>query len=180
MKWALRIIGAIAGALAVGLLVLIFMGMGTDADRMQGSMVIHRAPADVWPWLYEGDKLTQWVSWLKDVQRDPGPPQVGRTGIWTMQDANNGGMLMKINGTVEAVEPNRRFAMRLAASGGFSGTSEYRLVDLGGGSTRLETDARYHFDIWMARLFAPLIMAQARKKAVMDQEHLRALLEAGK
>src|SRR6185369_11991743 len=113
-----------------------------------------------------------WVSWLKDVQRDSGPPQVGRRAIWTMQDMNNGGMLMKINLTVDAVESSRRYAVSLNADGGFKGHTEYRLTDLGGGTTRLETDSRYDFDFWLAKLMTPLIMSQARKKAVMDLDQL--------
>jgi len=179
MKWILRITGAIVALILLCMVGLVFMGMRADSDRMQTSLVIHRPPADVWPWLYEGDKLTQWVSWLKEVKRDPGPLQVGRKSIWTMEDANNGGKPMTFTTQAEAVEPERRYAAQINAPGAFTGTAEYRLVSLGD-STRLDSDARYRFDNWMARLFAPLIMNEARKKAVMDFEHLKTLVEKAK
>jgi len=177
MKWLLYVLGGIAGLLVACVLVLLALGMRSDANRLQASVTVHRTPDQVWPYLYEGDKLKLWVTWLKDVQRDPGPPQVGRTQVWTMEDMNNGGMLMKINSTVDASELNRRLAVKLSVPGEFQGSAEYRLTDLGGGATKVESDSRYHFDNWMANLMMPLVTWQAQKKAVSDLDRLRAAVE---
>jgi uncharacterized membrane protein len=178
MKWLLYILGGIAGLLVAGLLVLLVLGSRADANRMQTSVIIHRPPDQVWPWLYERDKLKVWVSWLKDVEREPGQPQPGHTAVWTMEDMNNGGMLMKIRNTVGAVETNRRLTGTLSAPGGFHGHNEYRLTDLGGGATKVENDSRYDFDVWIAKMMAPLVMSEARKKSVSDLERLRAAVES--
>jgi len=177
MKWLLYIAGGIAGLLVACVLVLLAMNLRADANRMQASVIVHRPPDQVWPYLYEGDKLKAWVTWLKDVQRDPGQPQVGHTQVWTMEDMNNGGMLMKIKSTIDAVEPNRRLAVTLSAVEGFQGHAEYRLTDLGGGATKVQSDSRYEFDNPFAKLMMPLILASATKKANSDLERLRAAVE---
>jgi uncharacterized protein YndB with AHSA1/START domain len=178
MKWLLYILGGIAGLLVVCVLVLLALGMRSDVNRLQASAIIHRPPDQVWPYLYEGDKLKLWVTWLKDVQRDPGPPQVGRTQVWTMEDMNNGGMLMKINSTINAVEPNRSLAVKLSVPGEFQGSAEYRLTRLGDGATKVESDSRYQFNNWIANLMMPLVIHEAHKKAVSDLDRLRAAVES--
>ena len=177
MKWLLYILGGLAGLLIACALVLLALGRRTDADRMQASVIIHRPADQIWPYLYEGDKLKTWVTWLKDVQRDPGPPQTGRTQVWTMEDMNNGGMLMKINSTVDAAETNRRLAVNLSVPDAFRGHAEYRLIDLGGGATKVESDSRYEFTNPFAKLMTPLIIPSAQKKATSDLDRLRATVE---
>ncbi len=178
MKWILRILAILAGLLLVGVLVLFGMGMRTDADRMQVTVIIHRSPDQVWPWLYEPDKLKTWVTWLKDVRRDAGPLTAGEHDIWTMEDKNNGGMLMNIFATAEAVEPNRSLTLKLSTPGTFHGTAHFVLTDLGGNTTKLEKDDRYQFENWLARLMTPMIMPQARSKAVADLDRLRVAIES--
>lgn len=58
--------------------------------------------------------------------------------------------------------------------------SAYLLTPLGDGSTRLETDGTFEFTNGFVKLMTPLILWQARKKAAMDLEHLRSLVESGK
>jgi hypothetical protein len=96
-----------------------------------------------------------------------------------MEDRNNGNARMEITGTVEAVEPNRRMAIRLSAPEGFHGSSVYTLTPLPDGSTRLDSDSRYVFDNAFARFMTPLIYWQAKKKMLGDLEQLRARLGAG-
>ncbi len=177
MKWFLRIAAALIGILVLGVLVLAALGMKEDSHRLQTSITIHRPPADVWPYLYEGDKLKVWVTWLKDVERAPGPPVVGAHQTWTMEDPNNGGAQMRIQSTIAAAEPNRRLIADLSAEGGFHGKAQYSLTDLGNGSTRLDLDSDYQFEVWIAKLMSPLIMPQARKKMNGDLERLRMAAE---
>jgi uncharacterized membrane protein len=177
VKIILYILGGFAALLVICVLVLVALNMRTDSNRIVVSTTIHRPPSQVWPYLYEGDKLKAWVTWLQDVQRQPGPPQVGASQVWVMQDMNNGGATMKINSKITAAEPNRRLAVDLSVPGAFDGTAEYRLTDLGS-ATRVEADSRYHLNNWFAGLMTPLVVHEASKKAQSDLEKMRAAVEA--
>ena len=178
MKWILIVVGGLVGLLVLCLIVLLAMGAGADSNRMVSSVVIHRKPEVVWPWLYKPDKVKQWVSWLVEIREEgEGEPVVGGKAVWVMEDRNNNNERMEITGTVTAVEPYRRMAVHLTAPEGFSGDATYLLTALPDGSTRLDSDSRYVFDNAFAKLMTPLVMWQAKKKYVGDQEHLRALVE---
>jgi len=51
---------------------LLILGQRKDAGHMHGSIEIAASPQQLFPWLVEGDKLKQWVSWLVEV-RVPDP-----------------------------------------------------------------------------------------------------------
>jgi TolB-like protein len=82
-------IGALGllGLIAVTLAALWVMGRRADAGRLQASIDIDRAPADVWPWITEGDKEKAWVTWLTEVKNE-GPSRQ----IWTLHNVNNGAL----------------------------------------------------------------------------------------
>jgi uncharacterized protein YndB with AHSA1/START domain len=178
MKWLIRIVAGFAAVILTGVLVLRARGARADATRVQASVSIHATPGAVWPWLYEPEKLKSWVSWLKAVESDQeGPPAVGARAVWVMEDMNNRGAIMRINSNVEAVEPNRRLALKVSAAEGFDGNAVYTLTDLGGGVTRVECDSRYTFHNAFAKLLTPLIVPSARKKMLADLDRLRVELE---
>jgi len=178
MKWIMIVLGSLVGLLVLCLVVLLAMGASADSNRMVYSVVIHRKPDAVWPWLYKPDKVKQWVTWLVDIREEgEGEPAVGQKAVWVMEDRNNNNARMEMTGTVTAVEPNRRMAVHLTAAEGFTGDATYLLTALPDGSTRLDTDSRYVFDNAFARLMTPLVMWQAKKKLASDQDHLRALVE---
>jgi uncharacterized protein YndB with AHSA1/START domain len=157
------------------------MGAGPDANRMTSSIVIHQKPEAVWPWLYKPDKVKQWVTWLVDIREEgSGEPVVGGKAVWIMEDRNNGNARMEITGIVKAVDPGRHIEIALSASEGFRGVASYTLTALPDGSTRLDTDSRYDFDNSFARFMTPMVLWQAKKKSVSDQDHLRSLVESGK
>ena len=180
MKWILIVLGSLVGLLVLCLVVLLVMGASADSNRMVATIVIHRKPEVVWPWLHKPDKVKQWVSWLvelREVGEGGGEPAVGQKAVWVMEDRNNNNERMEITGTVTAVEPNRRIAVHMTAPEGFSGEATYLLTALPDGSTRLDTDSRYVFDNGFAKLMTPLVLWQAKKKLAGDQEHLRQLVE---
>jgi uncharacterized protein YndB with AHSA1/START domain len=179
MKWILIVVGSLLGLLLLGAVALFAMGAGADANRMTSSIVIHQKPETVWPWLYEPDKVKQWVSWLVEAHGS-GTPAVGGKDIWIMEDRNNNNARMEITRVIRAVEPARRLQVWLSAPEGFHGASVSTLTALPDGSTRLDSDSRYEFDNAFARFMTPLVMWQARKKMVDDQAHLRSLLESAK
>ena len=180
MKWV-KIAGLVLGVLIVVPVVAVAIaGAGQDSNRLAASIVIHQKPEAIWPWLYKPDKVKQWVSWLVEIrgERD-GEPAVGQSAVWVMEDRNNGNARMEIKGTVEAVEPNRRIAVKLSATEGFSGNTVYTLTPQADGSTKLESDSRYRFDNGFARFMTPVICWQAKKKMLSDLEQLRARVEGG-
>uniref|UniRef100_Q01XD7 Polyketide cyclase/dehydrase n=1 Tax=Solibacter usitatus (strain Ellin6076) TaxID=234267 RepID=Q01XD7_SOLUE len=180
MKWV-KIAGAVLAVLiVVPVLAVAIAGAGADSNRLTASIVIHQKPEAVWPWLYKPEKVKQWVTWLVEIrERGDGEPAVGQSSVWVMEDRNNGNARMEITGTVEAVEPNRRIAVKLSATEGFMGNTVYTLTPLPDGSTRLDSDSRYRFDNGFARFMTPVICWQAKKKMLSDLEQLRARVEGG-
>ena len=180
MKWIKIALGVLAVLIVVPVLALAIAGAGPNSNRIATSVVIHRKPAAVWPWLYQPDKVKSWVSWLVEVRANgAGEPDAGQSAVWVMEDRNNGNMRMEITSTVEAVETNRRIAVRMSAPEGFSGSTVYTLAELPDGSTRLESDSRFHLENAFARFMTPLVCWQAKKKMLGDIEQLRSRLEGG-
>src|SRR5258705_3243649 len=88
----MKLIGRIAGALLV-LLVVCVVGLWIasnrrDAGRMRGSIEIERSPDEVFAWMNEPGKLTQWVGWLTEVRPDSTTPHegIGHRETWIMDD----------------------------------------------------------------------------------------------
>src|SRR5436305_14392099 len=107
MKWIKIVLGALFGLIILAAAALAVAGMGADANRMVTSTVIKQKPAAIWPWLYKGDKVKQWVSWLVEVHEErEGEPMPGGKAVWVMEDRNNNNARMQIRGVVESVEPH--------------------------------------------------------------------------
>ncbi len=176
MKWLKWIFIVPAALLAFVFVVLLILGALPGNGQMHVSTEIAASPQQVWPWIDNGDKLKQWVSWLVDVkQAQPRAP--GSTQTWVMKDENNGGMLMTLNGRCTEYVPDSRLAVAITSADEFDGAQSYTLTDLGNGRMRLDIDGRYHFTNWFANLMTPLIMPAARNKLVNDVAHLKALAE---
>jgi carbon monoxide dehydrogenase subunit G len=180
MKWVKRIAIVLAVLLIVPMAVLLVMDHRTNAGLAQASVEINASPDQLWPWLDDGERLKQWVSWLVDVKYpDPHSAHgVGTKRIWILKDENNGGTLMQIASTFSEYAPPSRMTVQIADSDGiFNGEESYQLVDLGGGRTRVEVEDRAHYMQWFANLMEPLITPEAEKKLVMDLNHLKQLVE---
>jgi uncharacterized protein YndB with AHSA1/START domain len=180
MKWVKIGLAVVAVLIILPVVAVAIMGFGGDSNRILASVVIHKKPEVVWPWIYKQDKVKQWVTWLVEIRENgTGEPAVGQSAVWVMEDRNNGNARMEITGTVEAVEPYRRLAVKLTSTEAFSGTSVYTLTELPDGSTRLDSDSRYHFDNGFARFMTPVICWQAKKKMDSDLQQLRSHVESG-
>jgi uncharacterized protein YndB with AHSA1/START domain len=177
MKWIKLSIVSILGIILLATAALAIAGMGTNANRMRCSLVIRQKPAAIWPWLYEPDKVKQWVTWIVEV-RSEGEPVPGGKMVWVMEDRNNGNARMEIQAIVQAVEPGHKLAVELSATEAFRGTSTYSLTEQPDGSTLMVSDSQYRFDNAFARFMTPLVLWQAKKKMVSDMDHLRTLVEA--
>src|SRR5260370_31406214 len=113
-KWTKVVLLPLAAILVLPLVALLIAGAPPDSDRMVTPTVFRRKLEAIWPWLFQPDKVKAWVSWLVEVrEQGTGEPAVGQSSVWVVEDRNNGNARMEVTGTVEAVEPNRRIAIRL-------------------------------------------------------------------
>lgn len=176
MKWALRIVGGFLVVILLAVAVLFGAGYRAGAGRTHASAELNGSPDQLWPWLNEGEKLKQWVSWLVEVRGWEQGGGVGAKRVWMMKDENNGGMLMEIEGTCTEYAPPSRLTVQLKSGSDFDGQQTYLLTDLGNGRTRLDVDSNYHFSSSLARLMEPLITALAEKKLVGDVARLKGLV----
>lgn len=180
MKWIVRALLAVVVLFLLAVTGLFVASQQEGAASMSAKVTINRPAAEVWPWLVEGEKLKQWVSWLVDVKDEGGPfAAVGARQVWTMEDRNNNNQLMRIAGVAETMEPPTRLAVRVSAAEGFTGLNRYELIE-SGGRTEIKATADYEMKHWLARLLIPLIMNQARQKFNQDLERLKARAEEAK
>jgi len=179
MKWILRIGGGLIGILALACLVLIALGHRANAGRTIVSADINASPDQVWQWIDQPDKLKQWVSWVVEVRTPNGllAPGVGAKRVIVMKDENNGGMPMEIEGVYTKYQPPTEMDLALSTPGEFEGTEIYKLTDLGSGRTHFEVTGQFHYSVWMAQLFEPLITPAAQKKMDADVARLKSLAE---
>jgi uncharacterized membrane protein len=180
MKWVVRGLLGLVVIVLVALTALFVASQREGAARMEGRITINRPAREVWPWLVQGEKLTQWVSWLVKVEDEGGPFDAkGSRQVWTMEDRNNNNQLMKIRGVAEVVAPPHELAVKVSAAEGFSGVNRYELKETGAG-TEVHMVADYDFDNWAAKLLVPLIMSQAREKFAGDLARLKEKAEAAR
>ncbi|MDZ4799057.1 MAG: hypothetical protein SGI92_12900, partial [Bryobacteraceae bacterium] len=83
MKIVVCLLSGIVGILLVAILVLSGMTMRPGANMARAEVEIAASPAEVWPWLTEGEKAKKWVSWLVEV-REASPDKQ----VWVMHDMN--------------------------------------------------------------------------------------------
>ncbi len=173
MKWVLRILGGLIGVLVLGVVVLFAMSQRANAGKMHNSIELNAPAERVWAWVTDPGKLPQWVSWLVEVRGER------KNCVWVMRDENNGGQIMEIHSTVVEDAPPHRFRANLSAAEGFDGEATYEITDLGGGRVRLDINAAYRFNMWLAKLMEPVIMPSAEKKMLRDLATLKSKVEAG-
>jgi len=176
-KWTKIVLLTLTALIVLPVIGLAIAGMLPDADHMVASTVIRQKPENVWPWLYQKDKVMQWVSWLVEIREADGEPHVGKSGVWVMEDKNNNNARVEFTGTVTGIELHRRIDIDLVAPQAFKGHTTYTLTPLPDGSTRFDSDSRYVFENAFARFMAPLIYWQANKKMIADLQHLKTLVE---
>ena len=178
MKWVWRILAILVALPLAGAVVLLAMGQRSGAGHSHASVEIHAAPERIWPWLEESGRLKQWVSWLVEVRETPGSTQgAGSRRVWVMRDQNNGGALMEIPFTFTEYAPPARLTAHSGMAGLFEGEQVYRLTGLANGSTRVDSDGQYRYQMWMARLMEPLITPSAEKKMQADLARLKEAVE---
>ena len=182
MKWVIRIVGGLVALLVLSVLGLWIASHRRDAGRMRVSIEIARSPEEIWDWLSEPDKLTQWVGWLSAVQSDStsAGEGIGHHAAWIMDDPR---MKQKFTlpGTITVWDPPLQMGVHIAAPtapGAPEGDVLYKLTDLGNGRTRLEQDGRFRYLDKFAALIEPMATPEAMRKMFDDMNRLKLKVEA--
>lgn len=170
LKWMGSIVG---GLFALTILGLLAFGLRPSAGHVEGSIEIARSPQRIWPWMTEPGPQKEWISWLKEVRMHS-----DTRATWVMEDRNNNNALMEIEGEITESRPPNYSKAKLWSTGSFTGISEYKLEDIGGGRTRVTQSGDYRYEHWLARLLEPVITPAAEKKLRADLEQLKRKVEA--
>jgi len=179
MKWAIRLLGAAAALLVVGVLGLWAASNRRDAGRMRASIEIERAPEEIWPWLNEPEQLTQWVKWLQDVRPDTTSPAegIGHRETRVIDDPRKKEPRLEA-GNVTLWEPPDQMGIHVEVPDEYEGDVLYTLTDLHNGRTRVEQDGRFTYTSRFATLMEPLITPGAMRKMFGDMKRLKEKVEA--
>ena len=178
MKWALRIVAVLVALPLLAAVVLWAIGMRSSAGQTHSSIEIRATPQQIWPWISQGDRQKQWVSWLLDVRDSGGAAGgAGSQHVWVMRDENNGGATMEIPFLYTEYVPPAQLTASTSMAGLLDGRESYRLTDLGNGRTRVDADGRYQYRMWMARLMEPLITSRSEAKMNGDLARLKEMVE---
>ena len=179
MKYVLWTLGGLAVVVVLAVLGLYLYGMRGNAGRLHAEQTIAAAPAELWPWLRDGEKLKSWVGWLVEVRiADPGGDGFGTRQIWVMEDRNNNNQLMDIATEITRHEADRVLEAKVSAAEGFTGDVRYELEPMDTSKTKLTYRAHYKFDHWLAKLLEPIISRSAQQKLEEDLQRLKQQVEA--
>jgi carbon monoxide dehydrogenase subunit G len=180
MKWVLRIAGGVVAVLTLGFIVLFALSRRADAGRSVSTIEIAASPEQIWPWINDGAKLKQWISWTEEVRVPSDSPQsgLGMKRVYVMRDPNEANARMNIDILTTKYEAPAYQELAMSTPGAFEGTESYRLTPLANHRTRVEIDGKFHYSIFFAQLMEPLITPAATKKLEDDMGHLKKLVES--
>jgi uncharacterized membrane protein len=139
---------------------------------------IRRAATEVYEYVTDVERIPEWqhVAGVRKVTRhDQGPLQVGSR--FTMERTSRGNTA-RIEATVTALEPGRRFDFHTIDDDGFVGDFSTTLSGADG-STNLHWSVQMQPAGMMYRVLQPMIAREIRKSASADFAQLRSKLEGG-
>ena len=170
MNW--KRIGGIAGASLLTFVVMLWViGFRPSAGHVEASVEIDRIYLQVWPWIVQPERQKQWIAGLMEV-RQTGPLRL----TWILKD---GGGQAEIKSEVTAHDPPFKWIRRIHTPGRFSGISQYHVVELAEGRTKVEIIEDYKYDSWFTRLLEPLTTPRAKEKLQENLERLKRKVESG-
>ena len=132
-----------------------------------------RAPEEVFPWLFERDKVPQWTGGLEayDV---PGSGLIGR-GTRVRQVLTVSGQRLELDMEITRYEPPRAAESRFAVSG-LDVEIAYALAAADGGGAQLTQTLEGKASSFKARMLLPVVQPRLERKLTEDLERLRTLL----
>jgi uncharacterized protein YndB with AHSA1/START domain len=175
MKILKLVAAAVAAILVLSSMTLFALSRRADAGRNVAAVEVNRSPEQVFRYLTEPEKMKAWVSWLVEIR---GTGQgLGAKDTWIMEDPNYNGERVSMDATVVAWDPPRAITVDISSPMGFTGKQTYKLVPIGEGRTRLETDGRFQYGPWYWQMLEPLVTPEAQKKLEGDLARLKAHAE---
>jgi uncharacterized protein YndB with AHSA1/START domain len=168
-KWA-----AIIAALFIVTMTVLSRRPG--AGRNEYTIVIDRAPAEVFPWITEPYRLTRWVDGLESSTPLKGDSAV--RGAKSRDVVLAGGK--RYTFVTEIVEIKRDTMLVTRSDSdpkGFSIRAMYELVPSGPG-TRLHYVGTADYESVFAQVMEPIVTRRAQGKIEADMKHLKELIEA--
>jgi carbon monoxide dehydrogenase subunit G len=143
------------------------------ALRCESTVIIARAPEEVFPWLIDDDKVPRWMSGLERYE----PAEAGplRVGSRIHQRLSVSGQTLGFELEVSELAPPRTAVLRFEGSG-FKAANEYAVTEADGGA-RVTWVVSGDTTSFKARLVAPMVQAKLQEKHDGDLARLRALLE---
>jgi carbon monoxide dehydrogenase subunit G len=141
--------------------------------RNEHTIEIARAPAAVFPYLTEPERLTRWVGGLVSFESVDG--ESAHVGAQSRQVMVIRGREWKLDGELTALEPDRLVEARMEGKG-FTARTSYVLEPVEKG-TRLTATVESEFSLLVARLLGGLVSREAQKRLRADLARLEALVE---
>jgi len=140
--------------------------------RIEHAVTLPRPAADVFPWLFDEDKVPQWTSGLETYEKvDPGPLAVGSR---IKQSLVVSGQRLSFELEVVSLDAPRAAEGRFETQG-FKARQRFSLAGSDGQTTLtqvLEADV----NSFTARMLAPMIQPRLQEKVERDLAALRGLL----
>jgi carbon monoxide dehydrogenase subunit G len=134
------------------------------------SIDVPKPPAEVFPWLLEADKVSQWTSDLSAYE--PAGPLADGTEI--RQVISIGGSHITLNMTLDRYEPPSSAVVSFSTNG-VDVTNTYA-VEANGNGSRVTQGLDAKASSFTARMLIPVIQGRLEKKVTDDLERLREVL----
>ena len=170
MNWK-RVAGIAGASLFVFIVMLWVIGFRPSAGHIDASVEINRIYLQVWPWIIQPERQKQWIAGLVET-RQPDPKRM----TWVIRNRGNS---IEIEGEVLEQDPPFKWIRRVRAPGRFSGISQFHLIELADGRTKVEIVEDYKYDNWVSRLLEPLTTPRAKEKIREDLQRLKRKVESG-
>jgi carbon monoxide dehydrogenase subunit G len=135
-------------------------------------VVVGRAPEEVFPWLFDTDKVPQWTSGLEHYEVLGGP--VG-SGTMIRQTLEVSGTRRTFEEEVLQYDPPSAAASRFSLEG-IAVQSSFAVAADGDGSSRVARTVRAKAESFGARFLLPIVQPHLERKLEGDLERLRELL----
>jgi len=134
-------------------------------------ILVKRRPEEVFPWLFEADKVPQWTSGLEDYE------VLGALGTGTRirQTLEVSGTRRTFEEEILSFDPPRSAESRFTLEG-IGVRSSFALAPDGGGSARVTRTVSAKAEKLSARFLLPIVQSHLERKIDGDLERLRELL----
>ncbi len=142
------------------------------AIRCESTVTVAAAPADVFPWLIEADKVPRWQSGIERYEPAAAGPL--RVGSRIHEDLSVSGYSLRLELEVVQLEPPQRADLHFEGSG-FRARNRYTVAAVPEGARvtwALEGDATS----FKARLIVPMVQSKLQEKLDGDLRRLREML----